>query len=152
MSQMAATFADLLRQLRTSAALSQEELAERAGVSLRGLSDLERGVRRAPHLSTVRLIADALGLGPEERQALLAAARPGTDVETADAAPDGCAPLPLPLTPLLGRDRELATLASILGDGEIRLLTVTGSGGTGKTRLALEVGARLQSECRESVI
>jgi predicted ATPase len=68
------SFADLLRQLRTSAALSQEELAERAGVSLRGIGDLERGVRRAPHLNTVRLLVDALHLGPTERKALLAAA------------------------------------------------------------------------------
>src|SRR3954469_11599564 len=94
MSRMTATFADLLRQLRTAAALSQEELAERAGVSLRGLSDLERGVRRAPHLSTVRVLADALSLGPVERQSLLAAARPGTGPETAYTAPNGYAPLP----------------------------------------------------------
>ena len=65
MSHDTATFADVLRQLRTAAALSQEELAERAGVSLRGISDLERGVRRSPHLITVRLLADALGLGPQ---------------------------------------------------------------------------------------
>jgi predicted ATPase len=43
-------------------------------VSLRGIGDLERGVRRAPHLNTVRLLADALHLGPTERKALLAAA------------------------------------------------------------------------------
>jgi predicted ATPase/DNA-binding XRE family transcriptional regulator len=152
MSSAIISFADLLRHLRTSAALSQEELAVRSGLSLRGISDLERGVRRAPHLTTIRVLADALGLGPEERQALLVAARPGTGPETADAAPGGYAPLPLPLTPLLGRDRELASLVSILGGGDIRLLTVTGAGGTGKTRLALEVGARLQGEFRESVI
>ena len=48
MSRTTTTFADVLRQLRTAASLSQEELAERAGVSLRGVSDLERGLRRAP--------------------------------------------------------------------------------------------------------
>src|SRR5215204_6269361 len=79
------SFADLLRHLRTSAALSQEELAVRSGLSLRGISDLERGVRRAPHLTTVRVLADALALGPAERQALLAAARPVEGSETADA-------------------------------------------------------------------
>ena len=71
MGRTTTTFADVLRQLRTAASLSQEELAERAGVSLRGVSDLERGLRRAPHLSTVRMLADALELGPEDRQALL---------------------------------------------------------------------------------
>ena len=49
MSRATPTFGDVLRQLRTAASLSQEDLDERAGVSLRGISDLERGVRRTPH-------------------------------------------------------------------------------------------------------
>src|SRR5918994_7480354 len=98
MSRTTTTFADLLRHLRTAASLSQEELAERAGVSLRGVSDLERGLRRAPHLSTVRMLADALELSPTDRQALLAAARPGGLLETEPATPGNFAPLPLPLT------------------------------------------------------
>jgi predicted ATPase/DNA-binding XRE family transcriptional regulator len=152
MSSAIASFADLLRHLRTNAALSQEELACRSGLSLRGISDLERGVRRAPHLTTVRVLADALGLDPADRQALLAAARPGALPDTADAASGGCPLLPLPLTPLLGRDQEVATLTSMLGSGETRLLTLTGAGGSGKTRLALEVGARLQGRFRENVV
>ncbi len=143
MSSAVTSFATLLRHLRTSAALSQEELAMRSGLSLRGISDLERGVRRAPHLTTVRVLADGLALGPAERQALLAAARPGTAPETTDAAPGGYAPLPLPLTPLLGRERELATLVALLEVGDIRLVTLTGAGGSGKTRLALEAAAHL---------
>src|SRR5215207_3608092 len=141
MSSATTSFADLLRHLRTTAALTQEELATRSGLSLRGISDLERGVRRAPHLTTIRVLADALRLGPTERQALLTAARPGTAPETEDATPGGYASLPLPLTPLLGRERELATLVSLVGASDIRLLTLTGAGGSGKTRLALEVGA-----------
>ena len=152
MSSAITSFADLLRHLRTSAALSQEELAKRSGLSLRGISDLERGVRRAPHLTTMRVLADALGLGPAERQALLAAARPGTAPETADAAPGGYAPLPLPLTPLLGRERELATLVSLLRTGDIRLVTLTGAGGSGKTRLALEVGADVSGAFSDGVV
>src|SRR5215216_6409037 len=152
MSSAMTSFADLLRNLRTTAALSQEELSERSGLSLRGISDLERGVRRAPHLTTVRVLADALALSPMDRQALLAAARPEVLPDTPDATSGGCALLPLPLTPLLGRDRELATLASMLGSGDIRLLTLTGVGGSGKTRLALEVGARLHGDFRESVV
>jgi predicted ATPase/DNA-binding XRE family transcriptional regulator len=152
MSQMTATFADLLRQLRTAAALSQEELAERAGVSLRGLSDLERGVRRTPHLSTVRLLADALALGPEDRQALLAAARPGTVSETTGAPPAPVVSLPLPLTSLLGREQDLAELISLLGQCNLRLVTLTGAGGSGKTRLALEAAARLQGTFPDGVV
>ena len=53
-----ASFGVALRRLRTAAGLSQEELAERAGVSARGISDLERGARRMPHLGTVRLLAE----------------------------------------------------------------------------------------------
>ncbi|HXT37331.1 MAG TPA: TIR domain-containing protein, partial [Chloroflexota bacterium] len=60
------TFAALLRQYRQAVGLTQEELAERAGLSVRGVADLERGARRAPHRETVRLLADALGLSPEE--------------------------------------------------------------------------------------
>ena len=70
MSRTTTTFAEVLRQLRTAASLSQEDLAERAGLSLRGISDLERGLRRAPHLSTVRMLADALALCPADRQAV----------------------------------------------------------------------------------
>ena len=152
MSHMTATFADLLRQLRTAAALSQEELAERAGVSLRGISDLERGVRRTPHLSTVRLLADALALGPGDREALLAAARPGTVPETNGAPPAAAVSLPLPLTSLLGREQDLAELISLLGERNLRLVTLTGAGGSGKTRLALEAAARLQDTFADGVV
>ena len=60
MSADRGTFGEVLRRLRSGAALSQEALAERAGLSKRGISDLERGARLAPRLETVRLLADAL--------------------------------------------------------------------------------------------
>src|SRR5215213_3417081 len=124
MNSATTSFAGLLRRLRTSAALSQEELAKRAGLSLRGISDLERGVRRAPHLTTVRLLADALALSPEDREALLAAARPEGLSESRNGLHLNPAPLaaslPVPLTGLVGREEELATLVSLLGDTDIR--------------------------------
>src|SRR5215213_1524938 len=95
------TFGEFLRRLRTEAALSQEELAERAGLSLRGVSDLERGVRRLPHLETVRLLADALQLTPGARSALLAAARPGPRPPDAVHSSGASVTLPVPLTPLI---------------------------------------------------
>ena len=65
MAEPPVTFASLLRNLRTSARLTQEELAEAAGLSPRSISDLERGIAATPQRETIRLLADALGLtGP----------------------------------------------------------------------------------------
>ena len=69
-------FGALLRRLRLAAGLTQEALAERAGVSARAVSDLERDPSRLPRLDSVALLADALGLDPAGRARLLAAARP----------------------------------------------------------------------------
>src|SRR5215218_10232069 len=91
-------FGALLRRHRTAAALSQEELAERAGVSVRALSDLERGVHRAPRLETVRMLAEALALGVDDRAHLLAMARPVAEPSASGARshPLAMAALPLP--------------------------------------------------------
>lgn len=151
MSRESASFADCLRHLRQSAGLSQMELANRAGVSLRGISDLERGVRRAPHLTTVRLLADALELDDADRQLLLAAARPGRVLEMQAGARAGVAALPTPLTSLVGRERELAALLALLGAAETRLVTLTGAGGIGKTRLAIAVAERLAGDFADGV-
>ena len=71
------TFGGLLRRLRTNAGLTQEELAEAAGVSARSVSDLERGVNLTARKDTARLLADALGLtGPARAE--FEAAAPGT--------------------------------------------------------------------------
>src|SRR5207248_919386 len=82
-------FGGLLRRHRVVAGLSQEMLAERAGLSVRGISDLERGARRAPHRDTVRLLARALDLTAGEIEALLAAAarRRGPAAGAAGSAP-----------------------------------------------------------------
>src|SRR5688572_7410294 len=70
-----AAFGALLARHRRAAGLTQEELAERAGLSTRGVSDLERGARQRPQVETVRLLATALALPDADRAALLAAAR-----------------------------------------------------------------------------
>jgi predicted ATPase/DNA-binding XRE family transcriptional regulator len=134
-------FGDLVRRHRTAAALSQEALAERAGVSARAISDLERGVHQAPHLETVRLLADALGLGEEDRAGLLAVARPEVDPPGATVPnfPAPLAVLPRPPTRLIGREAEMAALFDLLARDDVRLVTLTGPGGTGKTHLALAV-------------
>jgi transcriptional regulator with XRE-family HTH domain len=91
-------FAKLLRHHRALAVLTQEELAERAGLSARAISDLERGAKTRPHRVTVDLLADALDL-PQEDRARLVAAVPctcGSPVETRDHDRQaGVQPLPL---------------------------------------------------------
>jgi class 3 adenylate cyclase len=63
-------FGELLRRYRVAAGLSQEALAARAGLSARGISDLERGLRHAPQRQTLQLLAEALGLSAEQRATL----------------------------------------------------------------------------------
>ena len=74
------SFGDLLRRYRKLAELTQEELAERAHLSVRGISDLERGARRAPRSDTLALLIDALGLVGSGRTEFEAAARPSDEL------------------------------------------------------------------------
>ena len=64
----------------------------------------------------------------------------------------GTAPFPTPLTALVGREREVTTLTVLLCRPDVRLLTLTGPGGVGKTRLALEAAARLESEFADGAV
>ncbi|PLS84609.1 MAG: hypothetical protein CYG60_17030, partial [Actinobacteria bacterium] len=129
--------AERLRDLRRAAGLTQEELASRAGLSPGAVGTLERGVRSRPYPHTVRALADALGVAEEDRAALLASVPErsgGTSVtETLEASA-----LPRPATLLVGRERELAEVTDLLARSGVRLLTLTGVGGVGKTRLATE--------------
>ena len=143
-------FGDLLRRYRAAAALSQEDLAEKAGLSARGVSDLERGERRAPHLATIRLLADALDLGEEERAAFAAAAQPGLATQAASAAARPSS-LPAPPTPLIGREREVAAGVEVLRRPDVRLVTFTGPGGIGKTRLAIRLAQEVAGDFPEGV-
>jgi len=75
MEQSVLEFASVLRQLRAEAKLTQEELAEAAGLSPRSISDLERGINRTARKDTAELLADALGLAEPARAVFVAAAR-----------------------------------------------------------------------------
>src|SRR5689334_4715489 len=107
------SFRTLLRRYRVAAGLSQQELAERAGLSRRGISDLERGTRRTPHPTTVRQLSHALNLAEPERAALVSSVERGAHTSTPPAISTRHN-LPLELTTFIGRDRELKEVAEQL--------------------------------------
>jgi predicted ATPase/DNA-binding XRE family transcriptional regulator len=127
-----------LRRLREAAGLTQEELAGRASLTPHAVSDLERGKRRHPYPHTVRSLAAALELPEDERASLFASVpRRGA---VAPAAPTSALAAALPIAPtlLIGRERDTAAVRSLLERDDARVVTLTGPGGVGKTRLALE--------------
>src|SRR5688572_3806403 len=144
------SFGAHLKALREAAGFTQEELASIAGISVQAISALERGERRRPHVETVRALSAALDLKGEARDALVASARGPAP----DAALDGtgAGSLPLAPTPLLGRDRDVEHLQQWLADPTVRLITLVGPGGVGKTRLALEVGHQIAANDSTRVV
>jgi predicted ATPase/DNA-binding XRE family transcriptional regulator len=135
--------ADLLRQYRAEAHLSQDELAERAGVSARTIGDIETGVSLWPRSITISLLAEALQLGTDAREALRAAAsrrgsKPGPSVR-----------LPAGIS-LIGRERDVATVRALLLDPSARLVTVIGGPGIGKTSLAIATANEVSDKFGES--
>jgi predicted ATPase/transcriptional regulator with XRE-family HTH domain len=152
------SFGELLREQRIAASLTQEKLAELCHLSPKTVAALEQGRRRAPRLSTVKEIADALGLGQAARTELAVAATAGgapvrRSGEHATIGPrdTGGAPLdyprarstfrrlPTPVTPLIGRHTAIDQIKQTLATE--RLVSLIGPGGVGKTRLALGVAS-----------
>jgi transcriptional regulator with XRE-family HTH domain len=140
-------FGALLRRYRTAAGLTQEALAKRAGLSMRGVSDLERGVRRVPYPDTVERLAEALGLGAAEQTVLRAARRRTLAVARACAGPATERRHPssslagLIELPLVGRTAHFDKLAELhhnARQGRAQMAVIEGESGIGKTRLADE--------------
>jgi predicted ATPase/DNA-binding XRE family transcriptional regulator len=151
MESTAPSFAVLLKRYRTRANLTQEELAEHAGVSVRAIMYLEQGGRR-PQGATLRRLGQALGLTSQEQIALTVAAQPPDAAPAADSGSLERWELPIPATSLIGREYEVAAVLALLQRDDVRLLTLTGPGGVGKTRLALQVAARLQEHFADGVV
>jgi transcriptional regulator with XRE-family HTH domain len=149
------SFGELLRYLRPRARLTQRELGLAVGYSEGQITRLENGTR-LPDLVTVKAqFIEALGLEQETRLARrlidlasLASAAQGQGDTPLPPAPPPAAPLPrltnLPrqLTHFIGRERDVAEVRRLLA--VYPLVTLTGAGGVGKTRLAIEVGSALQ--------
>jgi predicted ATPase/DNA-binding XRE family transcriptional regulator len=141
-----ASFGARLRRLREASGLSQEELAHRAGLTPNAVGTLERGERRRPYPNTVRALADALDLDDAERAKLISSVPTRSRITVAERA------LPAPPTPLIGRDRDVRSINDLLRHDRARVVTLTGPGGVGKTRLAIEVASRVMEEFPDGVI
>ena len=143
-------FGSLLKRHRLAAGLTHERLAERSTLSVRAISDLERGVSRRPHPETVALLAEALQLTPEQRAVFEAAGRPrGGELADRDRLPSN---LPVQLASFVGREREVRALRGLLQRRDVRLVTLTGPGGSGKTRLSIQAATELTDLFGDGVV
>ncbi|MFI9814464.1 ATP-binding protein [Saccharothrix variisporea] len=137
---MGTTFGGLLREYRQRARLTQEELAEGSGVSVRAISDMERGRAKGPQRRTVEALAGVLSLSDEELRQLASAAKDGRVRKQPTIAQ--CA-LPPDIADLTGRERALEVVAGIADRAETSVVVVHGPPGAGKTSLAVRAGYRL---------
>ncbi|WP_313888399.1 ATP-binding protein [Lentzea alba] len=152
---MSTTFGDFLRFYRSRIPLTQEELAERTGLSMRAISDMERGRTLTPQSRTVQLLVGGLGLEGEEaaeftalaRASRLRAAEERPEVPEAVAAAVASFTLPPVLVELTGRGAERKLLDGFACDAEassrLQIAVLHGAPGAGKTALAIDAGHRL---------
>ena len=128
---------------------------KRRVLSARGVQDLERGVSTKPRAETIRLLAEGLGLDAEGRAGLIAAVHPELTVDVADTVGTNLPTVPLPPTALVGRELDVDRVRALLhrpdrSDGP-RLVTLTGPGGVGKTRLAIAIAAAATGDFADGI-
>lgn len=157
------SFGRWLQKRRKTLDITQEELAKRVGCALSTIRKIETGERRPSRQITGRL-ADQLGLTPEERSTFMRAARGALSPDTPTlTAPERSAvpiepparllpTIPVPLTSLVGREKEINAICRLLANPDVRLLTLFGPPGIGKTRLGLQAARTLQHAFPEGVL
>ncbi len=156
------TFGEWLRRRRRSLGLTQAELGGQAGYSEHTIRAVEANHRR-PGREMAEILAVILRIAPEERAAFVRFARDEAGAIDPPRLPDVSLPaplpanratltnLPVPLTPLIDRVKELATLQDLLRAADVRLVTLTGTAGVGKTRLAIQAASHLLNEFDQGV-
>jgi tetratricopeptide (TPR) repeat protein/transcriptional regulator with XRE-family HTH domain len=154
------SLSELLRGFRNRAGLTQAALAEKAGLSEQAISVLERGTRSRPRIDTIRSLTAALGLSRAEAELFLTVARgkstkprPSTPAPAPERETDDGLPMPWQLPPTVadftGRVAQIEAILAVLrvpaadSSDAVRLVTVTGMGGIGKTALAVQAAHKL---------
>ncbi|MFZ6027179.1 MAG: helix-turn-helix domain-containing protein [Chloroflexota bacterium] len=148
------TFGAWVKRQRKQMGLRQEDLARQVSCSLIMIKKIEAGDRR-PSRQVTELLAQHLQVAPAERERFLRLARTVTPERSGFyGVPDGALPydLPLALTPLIGRNAHVQDVCALLRDGQARLVTLTGPGGVGKTRLGVQIAANLHDAFADGII
>ncbi|MGW1429736.1 AAA family ATPase [Streptomyces sp. NPDC002431] len=140
------SFSVLLQTERKNKGLTQQELADLAGLSVRAVRDLELGRTLHPRQETVRLLVDALRPSERRRMALEAAA--GTARGAVRNLGGLLVPPPAPLRPVVGREPDVAALTGLVESSGARHVTIVGAPGVGKSSLAQEAAAAVHRRGR----
>jgi predicted ATPase/DNA-binding XRE family transcriptional regulator len=145
----APTFGQWLKQRRKALGLTQDTLARRVGCATITIQKLEAGALR-PSAQIAERLADHLELAPDDRLDFLAATHMADTSQR--MPPSRRSLLPVPPTPLIGRGPFVATVCATLQRADVRLMTLTGPPGVGKTRVALQVAHQLQLTFRDGAV
>ena len=138
-------FGAWIKRRRKELDLTQSALAHMVPCAVQTVRALESR-RLRPSRQLAERLADALQIAADDRELFLALARRTAPPVRTTQSTSGTSHLPNPETPFVGRQRQIAHLAALIGRGKTRLLTLVGPGGVGKTRLAIEVSRRVAGD------